>query len=346
MAYDLNAEGKNGVTATTYVLAHDGFEAPSEPGPGIGQSNSGGAPVTPVWVIEVQPSATDFAETGQQIDGLWSTGGPTAVGVRGWGGGPSAPVPGGTGVYGTGATGVIGTTPVNNSGYLESGVGVAGVTGSGAGVAGWARSGPEGSLDGAFPELDPIKMSADVSVGVYGSAGTYGQPSTGMKAGVWGESQMSEAGVAGTNATSGPGVTGQSDSGPGVTGASNNGPGVTGSSNSQPGVSGSSKGGTGGSFESGSGSGVSGTSSSGVGGVFQSDTSAQLRLVPSATPLADSPLMETGRVGDLYLYSQAQEVGTSGTYHYSTSLWLCIAPSVPGGQAMWAQVQLGDLVGG
>jgi hypothetical protein len=57
-------------------------------------------------------------------------------------------------------------------------------------------------------------------------------------------------------------------------------------------------------------------------------------------------LLNNGQVGDLYLYSQAQEVGTTGTYDYTTILWLCIAPKVPNGQALWDQVQLGDTFGG
>ena len=55
--------------------------------------------------------------------------------------------------------------------------------------------------------------------------------------------------------------------------------------------------------------------------------------------------METGQVGDLYLWSVSQEVGTTGTYDYTTILWLCLAPAGLG-DATWAQISLGDTIGG
>ena len=99
---------------------------------------------------------------------------------------------------------------------------------------------------------------------------------------------------------------------------------------------------------SGGGVGVQGISESGTGGGFASGSGAQLRLVPSSTPLEQTPLMQTGQVGDLYLFSGLEEVGTSGTYDLTTILWLWIYPASGqlGSQAMWASVQLGDTVGG
>jgi hypothetical protein len=56
--------------------------------------------------------------------------------------------------------------------------------------------------------------------------------------------------------------------------------------------------------------------------------------------------METGQVGDLYLYS----VGGTGGTEVTTILWLCIAPAFPNPPtftpATWAQVQLGNAIGG
>ena len=95
------------------------------------------------------------------------------------------------------------------------------------------------------------------------------------------------------------------------------------------------------------GSGVLGTSESGRGGVFQSANAAQLRLVPSSTPLENTMLLQNGQVGDLYFYSVAQEVGTSGTFDFTSILWLCLMPALSAGsQAVWAQIQLGDTIGG
>ena len=141
---------------------------------------------------------------------------------------------------------------------------------------------------------------------------------------------------AGISAMGSPGVYGS-----GTTGAD----GVAGSSTSSAasGVSGNNTGG---------GTGVAGSSTSGTGGVFQSQSGAQVQLVPSSTPLQDSPLFASGQVGDLYLYSVVRppviggERGVSSfgfPHQYETILWLCIAPSGPGHSATWAQVQLGDI---
>lgn len=155
------------------------------------------------------------------------------------------------------------------------------------------------------------------------------------------------------------GVMGVSQSGPGVTGVSLFEAGVLGSSD-DVGVVGISPNGTGaenlvgnihnaGVLGGGSGSvvGVMGVSDDDRGGVFQSINSAQLRLIPSSVPLENNPaLMQNGKVGDLYFFSVAQEVGTSGTFDYTSILWLCIAPASPPAQAVWAQIQLGDTIGG
>ncbi len=109
------------------------------------------------------------------------------------------------------------------------------------------------------------------------------------------------------------------------------GTGVWGASGGGAGVHGQSEQGTGGVFQSRSGTGASVTSLSG----------AQLRLVPSPTPLDRTPLMKTGQVGDLYLFSVSQEAGKAGT-----TLWLCVAPAGPGSDAAWAQLALGDTIGG
>jgi hypothetical protein len=71
-------------------------------------------------------------------------------------------------------------------------------------------------------------------------------------------------------------------------------------------------------------------------------------LVPSSTPIEQTSLMQTGQVGDLYLFSVATEVGTTGTYQFNTILWLCVSPAWQhiDNQALWAQVQLGDTIGG
>jgi hypothetical protein len=126
------------------------------------------------------------------------------------------------------------------------------------------------------------------------------------------------------------------------------GTGVVGDSpSSGVGVRGTSQAGAGGSFQSQTGPGVTGSSQDERGGTFQSTNAAQLRLVPSNVPLDEkSPLMQSGKVGDLYLFSVAQEVGTTGTFDVNTMLWLCIAPAAGGVRALWAQVQLGDTVGG
>jgi len=203
--------------------------------------------------------------------------------------------------------------------------------------------------------------NVDGGVGVVGQAesgmGVFGDTGSGI--GVEGDT-LSGVGVAGISGAGGGGVVGLGGAGAAIEGGPDNitfaagdTVGVYGSvqtfqpsaTNVSCGVWGDARDVTGVLGSSSSGAGISGISAAGVGGVFQSG-GPQLRLVPSSVPLADSQLMQTGQVGDLYLFSVAQEVGTSGTYDYTTILWLCIAPAVPGGQAMWAQVQLGDTAGG
>ena len=113
--------------------------------------------------------------------------------------------------------------------------------------------------------------------------------------------------------------------------------GVSGTGTDGPGVSGTGP------------TGVSGTGTAdGPGGSFGSTNVAQLHLVPSSTPIEDTSLFQTGQVGDLYLFSVAEEVGTSGTFDFNTILWLCVSPAAQhlDNQAVWAPVQLGDTVGG
>jgi hypothetical protein len=115
-----------------------------------------------------------------------------------------------------------------------------------------------------------------------------GQAGAGTADGVQGFGSGTFSGVAGFGdpSSSGTGVFGQ------------------GRGNGAPGVRGIGAGGP---------TGVAGTGA--VGGSFGSDSNGpQLHLVPSSTRLEDnSSLLNNGQVGDLYLYSQAQEVGTTGT---------------------------------
>lgn len=353
MAYDLNAEGSNGVNDTTLVGALSDFNVPTPPPDSDGYPQS-----KALWVTDASALNASWPGTGP-VDGTWSRAGNggasgvigwgsldgTGVGVSGQGGGTGG---GGTGVLGSGRNGVFGAT--NDA----TGIGVIGQNTGGTGVVGWAVS-PAGQGSGSdfepAPGISPLTLPAGEVVGVYGCISNDLRPSrSNVQSGVWGDARNSHgtatgSGVIGTS-QAGPGLSGSSESGSGVTASSNSGPGVSASSKSGPGVTGSSSNDIGGVFQSDSDAGISAISTKNVGGIFQSDKAAQLRLVPSSIPLTDSPLMQTGQVGDLYLYSQEHEVGTTGTYHYSTMLWLCIAPTVPGGQAMWAQVQLGDLTGG
>jgi hypothetical protein len=68
--------------------------------------------------------------------------------------------------------------------------------------------------------------------------------------------------------------------------------------------------------------------------------------MPSSIPLGENTsLLDTGQVGDLYLYSR--EIGLPHeNLAQITILWLCIKPAVAGGQALWAQVQLAGTFGG
>jgi hypothetical protein len=206
----------------------------------------------------------------------------------------------------------------------------------------------------AVAAANAIHAFTSVGIGVYGmtnsdgNAGVRGDNTSGSGNGVEGRGNFS--GVAGFGGDVGPEQEGTAGTGvigiggvsvdtfvgggaPGVRGIGGGGPAPSTPISGTATVSG--------------GVGVYGQGGPGAeGGVFQSDEGAQLRLVPSSTPLQDSPLMTTGQVGDLYLFSVAQEVGTTGTYDYMTILWLCIAPALPGSQAMWAQVQLGDTIGG
>jgi hypothetical protein len=178
----------------------------------------------------------------------------------------------------------------------------------------------------------------------------FGGQLVGTKAGVQGVctnpgsvGQATPAGVQGCGA--GPGVAGVYGIAlPGENGLINPGPGVWGQGGGGnpliPPPPGS---------VNGDGVGVYGVAGSAEGGVFSSESGAQLRLVPSSVPMdEDNPLMQTGQVGDLYLYTEATEVGTTGTYHFNTILWLCVSPAWQheGDPAVWAQVQLGDTIGG
>jgi hypothetical protein len=298
-----------------YVTYADMSEGPTVPYANVGQTTwSGYSP--------------------QFYFGVWGDAGHQPITQQSDGGSqnPPIPAPPACGVIGSssGGSGVIGITSENSS---------AGVYGAGqVGVAGFSEANPSPSnpdLPTNFPGSPP------------GPVGVYGSGSGGVT-GVGGSSDTG-SGVSGSS-QSGAGVGGSSDTGSGVSGSSQSGAGVGGSSTTGHGMEGSSAGsessGVRGNNTS-SGPGVSGNSTAGEGGVFQSVNAAQLRLVPSSTPLEDTSLMQTGQVGDLYLFSVAQEVGTSGTYDYNTILWLCIAPVVSAGeQAVWAPVQLGDTVGG
>jgi hypothetical protein len=238
----------------------------------------------------------------------------------------------------TAISGISGNSPgvVGNS---SSNAGVLGTSDSYAGVSGAGTQGVYGTGDGGVGVVGAGYAGAPGMVGMSFANGN----NLGTAAGVLGASTGDSArDPEDPGAVTGAGVVGLSVasiySGPGldIPGISLPDP------NSVP-----TGNGTGVWGASGGGTGVHGQSENGRGGIFESASAAQLRLIPSATPLEDSPtLMQGGQPGDLYLFSVAQEVGTTGTYDYTTILWLCIAPAVERGQALWAQVPLGDTVGG
>jgi hypothetical protein len=347
MSYDLNAEGDNGTNSPTNigalpnftgacVLYVNGASGGADLGPGVGQSPP---PQTPMGI-----QAASLTAPG--VNGI-SSYAPGVAGVSQY-----------QGVSGAGPVGVYG----NGNGGPMVGAGVVGQgTGGSPGMVGMAYEADGFNLSNAAGVLgasagdatqDPGNPGAVRGAGVVGLSiaslgGASDFPGTplllpdpnavpdGNGTGVWGASG------------GGTGVKGQSQNGTGAHGESQDGTGVYGQSQAGTGVSGESQAGTGVYGQSQDGTGVSGQSESGCGGIFESASAAQIRLIPSAIPLEDNDtLLQSGHTGDLYLYSVAEEVGTTGTYHYTTVLWLCIAPAPPGGQAMWAQVSLGDTVGG
>ena len=303
------------------------------------------------------------------------------VGVFGWGDG-GGPDGNGTGVLGAGLNGVVGQTgnPTGvavigqSSGGIEGGTAIVGwavspppgtpelgspvVTpltlsaGGTVGVYGCVSDDVSPSVEnvqsGVWGEARNSEENA-TGIGVFGTS-QQGQGVVGNSIaanGVVGESQSPAAsGVWGNNTGGGTGVAGSSTTGVGVGGSSTGGNAVTGqcASPTASGVWGNNTGGgTGVAGSSTTGVGVGGSSTSGTGGVFQSQTGAPLQLMPSSTPLQDSPVFESGQTGDLYLYSVVSEVNRAGTSIYETILWLCISPAVTGQTAIWAQVQLGDI---
>jgi hypothetical protein len=333
VAYDLQADAENRVNDTTLISPLDDYNLPQAP-----PDSTGEPPPKAMWVVDAAQLSANWPQVGP-VDGLWSyagDGGASGVigygsrdgsgtGVFGEGGGFGST---GTGVLGRGKNGVIGLTGE------PDGIPVLGQGSAATAVVGWAASPPQPTpTDSSGPGVTPLTMPRDVVTGVYGTVGDALSPSrNSARAGVWGDARNGR----GDSADSG--ILGTSQSGPGVAGGSGSGPGVSGLSSSGPGVSGS----------SGSGPGVSGFSDNAEAGVFESANAAQLRLVPSAVPIEETPLMQTGQVGDLYLFSVAQDVGTSGTYDFNTILWLCVSPGWQhiSGQAVWAPIQLGETIGG
>lgn len=307
--YDLQANGVNGTQSATVLEALPNFENTSEVVLVVNGSG-GGAELGP-GVGQSPPPPTPAAIMGFSL---------TAPGVIGNSG--SSPGVSGVSQY----QGVSGAGPVGVYGNGNGGP-VAGT-----GVLGQGTAGSPGMVGMAYAD-DGFNLSA--AAGVLGaSAGDSIRDPDNPEA-------VTGAGVVGLSLAS---LGGASDF-PGV-------PLLLPDPNAVPagngtGVWGASGGGTGVHGQSQNGTGVHGQSENGRGGIFESASAAQLRLIPSAIPLEDNDtLMQSGHTGDLYLYSVAEEVGTTGTYHYTTILWLCIAPAPQGGQAMWAQVALGDTVGG
>jgi hypothetical protein len=286
MAYELNAEGRNGVNDTTVVVALDNFAAPTPP-----TNTASPTPSKAVWLVDA--SALMATPAAGPVDGIQSLSG--AGGGRGiFASGDLYGVHGDSsnvGVYGFGVNGVSASGQSDSQG--NPGIAVVGQA-QGSGVAGWARDLSISSAFDAFPTTSLSFLSG--LAGVYGCVAdrTFppsdpNGPFTGVSAGVWGDAANEDAGSVG----------------------------------------------------------VFGTSQSGRGGVFQATNAAQLRLIPSTIPLEDNLLLlQNGQPGDLYLFSVSAESGTTGTYHYNTVLWLCIAPASPDAQATWAQIELGALVGG
>lgn len=318
MTYDLQANGVNGTQAATVIEALPNFEN------------------TSLVVLFVNGSGGG-AELGPGVG--QSPPPPTPAGIQG----SSSSAPGviGTSEYGTGVSGTSGSVGVGGAGPV-------GVYGSGSSAQAGAGVVGQGTTRGT-PGV--VGMSLANSQGNVGSAaGVLGVSTGDSTTNPENQSGVAGAGVVGLSLVS-VGVNIDVEGAPPTIpnpndGPSGNGTGVWGASIGGTGVHGQSENSTGVVGQSGSGTGVTGSSESGPGGVLRSGSAAQLRLVPSSTPLADTSLMQTGQVGDLYMYSQEEEVGTTGTYNVSTTLWLCIAPPADGGQAVWAPVQLGDLVGG
>jgi hypothetical protein len=307
MSYDLNAEGDNGTNSPTNIGALPNFTGDCVL---FVNGASGGADLGP-GVGQSPPPETPI---GIQAASLTA---PGVNGISSYGPGVSG-VSQYQGVSGAGPVGVYGN---GNGGPM-----------AGAGVVGQGTGGSPGMVGMAY-EADGFNLSN--AAGVLGaSAGdsTRDPDNQGAVCGA-GVVGLSIAGLGGASDYPGspmllPDPNAVPDgNGTGVWGASGGGTGVLGQSQN--------------------GTGVNGQSENGCGAIFESASAAQLRLIPSAIPLEDNDtLMQSGHTGDLYLYSVAEEVGTTGTYHYTTVLWLCIAPAPAGGQAMWAQVSLGDTVGG
>ena len=232
------------------------------------------------------------------------------------------------------------------SGDVVSGTAVGGSTEEGAAIYGWC-----GAPD-TENTVDQGSLPHGSHVGVYGCYATTVSDVTSVPVptvetatcGVWGDipaSGVTGSGVLGTNSGAGAGVSGLSVSGPGGTFTSQG---------SSPGVFGTSVSGPGGAFTGqGLAPGVHGQGTDAEGGVFGSASGAQLKLVPSTTPLDDNnPLIQTGQPGDLYLYLETRNFPVrAGLPQSRAILWLCTASQAEtGNQALWAQVVLGDTVGG
>jgi hypothetical protein len=307
--YNMQANGVNDTEAATVLNALPNFENTSEV-VFVVSATGGGADLGP-GVGQNPPPPT-----------------PAAI----WGYSGSAPGVIGNSVSGPGVTGASQFQGVSGSGPVGVYGNGNGGPMAGAGVVGQGTSGSPGMVGMAY-EANDFNLSN--AAGVLGaSAGDStrdpNNPGAVRGAGVVGLSIASLGG--GSDFPGSPLLLPDPNAVP-----DGNGTGVWGASGGGTGVYGQSQ----------SGTGVSGQSENGCGGIFESASAAQLRLIPSAIPLEDNEtLMQSGHTGDLYLYSVAEEVGTTGTYHYSTILWLCIAPAPAGGQAMWAQVSLGDTVGG
>jgi hypothetical protein len=255
------------------------------------------------------PAIIGFQTDGANIDQGASIGG-NEVGVVG--------MCVGRGVNGDG---VRGFAAGNFSGVAGFGGGVSG-TEAGTGV--WGEGGPRApgvrGIGGGGPEA---------GTGVFGFGGDGGGPGVrGIGAGAVNTltDSVNNAGVGVYGiSTEFIGVQGESDSGPGVFGHSEDGVGVEG--------------------ECSGGAGVSGGSVTGPGGAFSSIAGAQLRIPPSATTLADTAqsavfkLVENGRPGDLYFYSENEGSGSLET----SSLWICLGTPAGASTPVWAEIALGPI---